>query len=349
MFDSIRMLILQGISGSGKSTFANELYLSDTQHWAIISRDKEREQLLGEENMNRYFEQGMNFAVEEEITKKLTYHMVTALKCGKSVIIDNTTLKKKYLADFLRVALDMGLKKNEVQLKRFDVDIQTATKRVHDRGGFFVSPQVIQKQYDTLRNATFTVDTVWDEIAHNYQPRKWFATPFEVIPASYNPTLPKAVICDLDGTLAHRGLLLDGYIQYRSFYDYDKCDTDTVDSLVADVIKGLQDRGYKIIFVSGRKSECRQLTQDFIKKATGFKENEYWLLMRDEKRDIHTNPQTGHIEDDSDDIVKYRLYNRYIRDNFQVVGAIDDRKRVVALWEQLGLRVLNVGLLNEEF
>lgn len=349
MESTCRMLFLQGISGSGKSTYAKKLKEEDPDHRVVISRDDLREELLGEKLIGPYFQQGMNIAIEDEVTKIAMVRTAVALKVGKSVIIDNTNLRKRYVTDYVKIAIDMGLTKEELQIKRFEIDVETASKRVEQRGKFPVSKNVIQQQYDTWVNAKFTIETIWVELTKDYTPRQWYIPPFEVEPRTNDNSLPKAIICDLDGTLAHRRLITSGYIQYRSFYDYSKCGTDIVDFLVTDVVKGLQDQGYKIIFVSGRKSSCMDLTKDFIQKATGFKEGDYLLFMRNELKDIHKNPNNGKVEDDSDDIVKYRIYNQCIRGKYNVVGAIDDRKRVVALWEQLGLRVLNVGLLNENF
>lgn len=349
-FDDKKILILQGISGSGKSTFAKKLYGSNPTKWEIVSRDLTREELLGKENLEKYFAQGQNFAVEEEVTKREHLSIASALKRGKSVIIDNTNLKKKYVSEYCKIAIDMGLSFEDIATKRFETDVDTACQRVTERNERIVPREVIQRQYDTIRNVGDIIDEqFWDSLLNEYKPRQWFLPPFNIEPITADKTLPKAIICDLDGTLAHRSLNTNGYISYRSFYDYDKCDTDEVDSLVADVVKGLHQQGYTIIFVSGRKSECMQLTRNFIQKATGLDESEYWLFMRDENKDVRVNQKTGRIEDDSDDIVKYRLFNQYIRNNFDVIGAIDDRKRVVAVWEQLGLRVLNVGLLNENF
>lgn len=349
-YDNVKMLILQGISGSGKSTFAHQLQESDSDKWVIVSRDTLREQMLGKELLEKYFQQGMNFAIEEEITKREHLAIAKALAQNKSVIIDNTNLRRKYVIEYCHIALDMELSYEDIAVKRFPIDIQTAQSRIRHRNERFVGDDVLQKQFERFNSAKdILTEDLWDSILQEYRPTRWLLPSFNVEPISHDKMLPKAIICDLDGTLSHRKLLLSDYISYRSFYDYSKCDTDEVDVLVADVIKGLHQQGYTIIFVSGRKSECMQLTRNFIEKATGLSESDYWLFMRDETKDVHVNASNGKLQDDPDDKVKYRLFNQYIRYNFNVIGAIDDRKRVVALWEQLGLRVLNVGLLNENF
>lgn len=345
-----RMVIMRGISGSGKSTLARELAKSDPKRWAIVSRDTIREDMLGKEDLERYFKQGLNMAVEETVTAEEHKRIVSALAQGKSVIIDNTNLKPKYIIAFVKLALDMGVSTDDILIHECDTpSIDEAYERIQKRGERFVGKQIIQSQADQLRS--YPSPSLYDKYVkkeiRNYRPKKWFLPSFEVEKYTPNPACTPAIICDLDGTLSHRALLKEPYIHYRSFYEYGKCDTDLVDPLVADVLVALYFHGYQIIFVSGRKNDCYQETVDFIKRAIGLDREQYTLLMRDPEIDVHQ--ERGVTMDDHDDNVKYRLFNENLRENTNIVGVIDDRKRVVALWEALGIRVMNVGLLNEEF
>lgn len=343
-YNDCRVLILRGVSGCGKSTFAKKVVELDPKKWVIVSRDELREKLLGKERLQKYFDQGLNFSIEQEITKMEHVAIAKALIAGHNVISDNTNLKNKHVLELCKVVLDCGIPLNLIRFQVFPIiDRDTAMKRIQQRGERFVKEDVIQKQIDTFRNLTYPdVSTLKD-----YQPKKLHYPPFDVEPLEQDDSLPKAIICDLDGTLAHRALLDHPYIHYRSFFEYEKCHTDDPDPLVAEIINAMADKGYRVLFVSGRKSECRTQCHDFIKKATGISPSEYELFMRDEKIDIvnHGN----RVDDASDDVVKYRLVNKYIRGHYNVIGVLDDRKRVVALWEALGLRVLNVGLLNDDF
>ena len=51
----------------------------------------------------------------------------------------------------------------------------------------------------------------------------------------------------------------------------------------------------------------------------------------------------------SDDIVKYEIFNKYLRKLPGIFAVFDDRKRVIAMWEELGIKVLNCGNLNDVF
>jgi predicted kinase len=134
---------------------------------------------------------------------------------------------------------------------------------------------------------------------------------------------PIALICDLDGTLAiHQG---------RSPYEYDKCDTDKVNEVVANIVS-MHRRlgGYTILYVSGREDSCREKTQEWLNKAGLWHPNTH-LLMR----------KTGDMRNDA--IVKLELFDNEIRTWYNVRFVLDDRDRVVKMWRSLGLTCLQVA------
>jgi trehalose-6-phosphatase len=90
-------------------------------------------------------------------------------------------------------------------------------------------------------------------------------------PVVQNPSLPRAIICDIDGTLAH----MNG----RSPYDYSKVGEDTLDETILWLISLIRNSGCMIIFVSGRDSECYSTTKDWIKS---YYLGAYRLVMRKE-------------------------------------------------------------------
>jgi hypothetical protein len=51
----------------------------------------------------------------------------------------------------------------------------------------------------------------------------------------------------------------------------------------------------------------------------------------------------------SDDITKSELYDMHIRDQFTVLGVIDNRPKVCRMWRQLGLPGFQVGNPDYEF
>lgn len=135
-----------------------------------------------------------------------------------------------------------------------------------------------------------------------------------------NDKLPKAVICDLDGTLAlHNG---------RNPYDASTCDQDLVNTPVAEAVWKYGRDDYQILFTSGRESQYRPQTIEFLKKA-GM--SSYQLFMR----------ETG--DKRKDHVVKLELYEKYISGNYNVEAVFDDRQRVVDMWRDVGLTVFQVA------
>lgn len=344
-FDKLRMLIMQGVSGSGKSTFALTLASSDIEAWRIVSRDKIREKLLGKDGVEAYFAQGLDYSVEEEVTKREQLAIARVLASGKKVIIDNTNLKKKYVEQYIKLYMDICGNDpfGEIAMLKMLVTFDAALARINARGERFVSPEVLERQMDMMQSAkSWGLNDCIEKVMGEYIPKRWHLPTFEVLPDDTPDNKPLAIICDLDGTLAHRALLKDkDRYFYRSFYDYKASKTDDYDPIICDILHALYGLGYKILFVSGRKKSCEAETRSFLEKCPF--QIEYELFMRDDNIDRTTG------RDDPDDLVKYRLFNENIRNTYKVVGVFDDRKRVVALWEALGLKVLNVGSLNEEF
>jgi predicted kinase len=131
-----------------------------------------------------------------------------------------------------------------------------------------------------------------------------------------------AIIVDIDGTLAHR---CD-----RQWFDYSKVDQDELDVTVDGIVKAYHKMGYTILIVSGREgtAECLSKTHAWLKNHNvPF----YDLMMRKE----------GDYRRDS--IVKEEIYNKYIKDKFDVEFVLDDRKSVCEKWRELGLKCLQVA------
>lgn len=153
----------------------------------------------------------------------------------------------------------------------------------------------------------------------------------------------KVVVCDLDGTICdvehRRHFLTDGPKKdWGSFFK--AMDDDTLrEDVIEQVIQAMLDNKAKLIFVSARPEEYRERTmQWFVKQA--FELNKKFpsfvtLLMRNS----HDSRE--------DSIVKREIYDKYLK-NLDIVKVFDDRPRVIRMWEELGLEVVDVGN-GEEF
>ncbi len=129
----------------------------------------------------------------------------------------------------------------------------------------------------------------------------------------------KAIIVDIDGTLAH----MNG----RSPYDYTQVHTDTVDCVIRDILERYCNT-HKIIIVSGRKDECYQATL-------------HWLHDNRVPFDYLYMRKSGDIREDS--IVKLEIYVDKIVPFNNIDFVLDDRNRVVDMWRGIGLKCLQVA------
>jgi hypothetical protein len=155
----------------------------------------------------------------------------------------------------------------------------------------------------------------------------------------------KAIICDLDGTLA--------FPTDRSFYEEERCITDIPNIPVIQAITLFANTGYKILFTSGRQEKGREATYDWLIKHVvcnfnvvinsenpASRENTIRKIILFMRRDGDMRPDT---------IVKKEIYDEEIKDFCYVEAVFDDRLNVIATWESLGLFVFNCNQGNKEF
>ena len=139
----------------------------------------------------------------------------------------------------------------------------------------------------------------------------------------HDSSLPKAIIADVDGTLA----LMDG----RSPYDWDKVDTDLPNKPVINMIRSCLLSEYsdcELFILSGRDSVCREKTEAWLDRNLRLK---HTLLMR-------------HMQDTRDDtIVKSEMFDMHINNEYDVQFVVDDRQKVVDMWRERGLTVFQVA------
>jgi len=133
-----------------------------------------------------------------------------------------------------------------------------------------------------------------------------------------------AVICDVDGTLALFGT--------ENPYDRDYS-KDSVNKAIKMIIWGLRRLRYKIIIVSGRYEKNRAVTQK-------------WLF----DQDVPYSALFMRPDDDDrpDNIIKEEIYNREIKERYNILCAFDDRLRILRTWHNLGIYTFNVNQTNEE-
>ena len=185
----------------------------------------------------------------------------------------------------------------EIEFKMFEISFEDAVAR------------------DKLRDNSVG-EKVIKEFFRKYFPEK--LTPFFDDRFILKPDVAasQVVLCDIDGTIALR--------RGRSPYDQSKVLEDAFDPRMNFLLSSLSEK-FQIIFLSGRQDtkQCREDTEKWLKD--NLKLSEVTLIMRSE----------GDFR--PDDVVKKELYQKYIKDKYNVVCVFDDRDKVVRMWRNLGL------------
>lgn len=294
-----KLTLYIGISGSGKSREAQKY-----QNVVEINRDKLRFLLFcnGIENWEKYKFTKLN---ENIITKKCIEIWKQAVLENKNVIVSDTNLKTKYNNEWRQRATDAGYSFEE---KYFPITLEEAFERDLRRGGKSVGRELLIHQYK-----------LWLQITKQkiYIP---------------NNNLPKALICDVDGTIAE--------INGRSHYDFNKVLTDIPREEIISMIKSWSIANkLHIIFMSGRDECCREDTIKWIQKYF-YKDNEQNITIFMRK----------HKDKRNDKIIKEELFWEFVSEYWNIISAIDDRPRIVRLWHDIGIpNVISVQKGYNEF
>lgn len=283
------LTITKGLPASGKTTWAKQ------QNAKRVNKDDLRAMI----DNSKWSKSNEAF-----ILSVRDYIVRYALLGGHDCIVDDTNLAPKHESELRAIAEEAGA---EFVIKDFtDVSLSTCLKRDSERANS-VGEKVIKTMYNTFLK------------------RKGDVAQYKPLP--YNDDLPACIIVDIDGTLAH--------MTGRSPYDYSQVHTDIVDENVASIVRRYYARDVMteipdtyVVIVSGRKAECRELT-------------EQWL------KDNHIPYDEFYMRNDGDDrddrIVKKEIYDEFIKPRFNVRFVLDDRDRVVKMWRENGLKVLQVA------
>lgn len=307
----MKLTAMRGYSGSGKSTKAREIATETGA--VVVNRDLLRLQLLGE-----WWTGDPND--EDRVTVAETSLVTSLLKAGTSAVVDATHLNPAYLKKWARISSRLGAEFEVVDVHTpIDVCKQRVYQRWHDAMG--------------TEHARYLDPTVVDQQAKRFPVEKWptipAVKPFAVEPVEPDDTLSRAIIVDIDGTVAdHEGI--------RSPYDYTKVSLDRPIHSIIQLVRDWAEANTSayVLFVSGRDDSCYADTVKWLRDQNIPFDH---LFMRPtESRDANGNKLPDYI-------VKYNLFNEHIRGKYDVQFVLDDRDQVVDVWRRLGLKCLQVA------
>lgn len=296
------LVLTRGLPASGKSTYAEAWVAEDPNNRARVNRDDLRFATYGQYVLPSIQENNITTAQHAQVT--------ALLAGGVNVIVDDTNLRAATVRDFYTIADKIG---SVVEFVDFETPVDECVRRNAirvSRGGRDVPEDVIRgfaSRY-TRKGKLPAIPERLDKAPN-------------VLPYDNDPELPRILICDLDGTMAHNAT-------NRGFYDWPRVGEDDLVQSVHDVVNALAATGVGIIFMSGRDAVCRPETTEWLRKHNLPVDR---LYMRPE----------GSMEPDQK--VKLDLFNEFIRGKYHVTAVFDDRLSVSRLWHSLGLPLFRVG------
>jgi predicted kinase len=287
---NLQILILVGAPGSGKTTFAR-YFLRTEENWMRLCRDDFRAMHFSSGNLSQH---------EERLITEMIDSAVNALLAKKSnVLIDATHCRAEFLNHYIERFNHLA----DISFKVFDADAATLAERCQKRfqnAGKAVPVSVQKKFMDDLEKLKREFD---------FSKRPKFDGYATV--AIQDAALPKAVICDLDGTLA---LMRD-----RNPYDATYCNDDNLNEPVANMLRIFHGKGYQILLVSGREARYYRPTVRFLEKHA----IPYYRLWMRKIKDFR-----------KDAIIKKEIFDVNIAGKYFVEFVLDDRDQVVDMWRR---------------
>jgi len=295
--EPVRLVMLKGLPASGKTTWALKEVTNSNGYVKRVCKDDLRAMIDGGKHSN---------SREETILEVRDALIDKFLRERHIVIVDDTNLHPKHEEHLRELAKKCnrlsftGKEGHEVEfiIKEFPIELEEAIERDAKRGEKSVGYKVIKQMYfDFIR------------------PK---------LKVKQDPSLVRAVICDLDGTLClHNG---------RGPFEYLKCDTDLPnEALLQWLLEYKKKEDHRVLFVSGREN------------LPGVEEKTIeWL----EKYKLMTNgclfmrPVSNY---ESDYKVKKAIYEDCIKSRFYIEYVFDDRDKVVTLWRDLGFNCYQVS------
>lgn len=299
-----KLVIFRGLPASGKSSEAKRLVAENIKNTIRVNMDSLREM----------FHESVFLGedTENEIQYQRDRMIRDGLRRGKTVISDDTNLKLSTVNRQIDIGKHYGA---EIEIIDFKTDVNLCIYRDALRVG---KAHVGEKP----------IRDMWNRYVKNGFPKNPLLNN-SVDPVIMHPYVPNgnfisAVVFDIDGTLAK--------MVNRSPYDYSKVSSDECHYDVLEMLLTFSHLNVPIIILSGRPESCRKDTEEWLRKYNIIVDNvKVFLYMR----------QTDDTR--ADYIVKYELFDKYIRNNYRIKAWFDDRQQVVDAMRNIGIRVYQVA------
>lgn len=225
-----KLLVLRGISASGKTTVAKEL---EKQGWVRVEKDEIRKNGSLFEGGVYQYKRGKHGGDEPIVVRERDKMIRNALRDDLDVVSSDTNLNPVHVRQLQAIARQYGAE--------FSVD-----------DSFLAMPLEELIDRDSKRENSVGEGVI----------RKQFHDYVKTMPTflKYDPNLPWLVVCDVDGTLT------DGP-KNRSPYEWHKVGNDEINLGTAKILDGIRViDNTKIFLFSGRSDVCRRETEEWLEK-----------------------------------------------------------------------------------
>lgn len=277
-----KVIILKGLPGSGKSTWAKEM--AKRPDYKRVNKDDIRQML----------DSGMwSKENEADVISVRDWLIGFFVNQGKNVIVDDTNLHPKHETQIRKAFEDVA----EIEINADFLDVPLEQCIAND-----------------LKRPTSVGEKVIRTMYRQFVQKK-------PAPPLFQEGKPYAIICDIDGTLAH--------MKDRSAYDWKAVGNDTKDDLIHNLVAIARTNMLSdLILVSGRDEVCRPETEAWLKEH-GITYHGLFMRPQGDKRKYN--------------VVKEEIYQNHIAGHYNVRFVLDDRDQVVRMWRDLGLVCFQVA------
>jgi predicted kinase len=268
-----------------------------------------------------------------------------ALAAGKNIVVDRMNFDKAQRARYLDPARKAGYK---TEICVIHESKQTCLERCLKR-----------QNHETIKDEKSARSAIGFFFGKYQRPTDDEADLVQFIYSDPDIEKPKAIICDLDGTLCNvdhrlytvrppkeweeeialakkekRKNIHGWKADWNSFFK--NIPGDTVNEWCADILKCLS-IDYQVVYCSGRPDDYKRETLAWIKENDLFTFDHSYVGGLDQEAELFMRPRND-SRDDS--IVKEIILDFEILTRYQPYFMIDDRQRVVDMWRKRGFTTL---------
>lgn len=295
-----KLILVQGISGSGKTTWAKQWVEEDPIHRVRLNYDDIRCML------------GKYWVPEREPLMKKIFDTALddAMFAGYNIVVDNmSNLNPAHVQEYQSLVYNHNLEykdnQYEIEFILINTPVEVCIERDSKRD-IPIGEKVIRQQWRKYRN--YIIQQSVKEMLDNQ--------------IQQDSKLPNCIIVDMDATLCFN-------TSGRPFYGpgtAEKIINDVPNTSVVDLARAYcRQYGCDLIVITGRDDSCREPTLEWLGKYGLYPK---LLLMRSEG---------DHSKGDE---CKKKLYEEHIKGKYNVDLVFEDSSKVVKMYRDLGLTVL---------